>query len=592
MERRDAFRISALASLISLVFYLPRVAPTLTLMGDSAVFVTTAATFGVPQPSGYPLWTALGFAFSKLPLGDVAHRLHLMSALLHALTVYVVARIIADLTDSRVGALAGALWLAFSRAFFLGSLYAEVFPLNDLFTALLLWLALDVNRAPKNPVLLALVVGLASAHHQTIALLAPALAVLLYRARSELRLPKLFAMFLAPIVFFYALIPLAARREPLSSWGDVRSFSALVALVTRRDYGGLFSPHLGSTDLDRSTLVLGWIEGTLLSFTGWVLLFLAVGAFALWRSNKVAGLALGLALVVTGPVFAVMNRLEIETEHGRAFAERFSTQSAIPLAIVAGAGIGFAYRLLRTELPATWLRVALGLTGIIPLVRHAEDVDQRNNRRGLQVAHDLLLEVPDGSLVLLTGDAVHGAALYLCAVEKRCGRTLMFSPGQMHLAWRVEQLRRRNPDLALPAPMGKFLTVREIVAANLERRPVFLSPQLLDLEPPLRDTFDLLPAGLMIRALRPNDVEPFKRGFVDRARRLGGGEGCEGCAMKRSTLVAPSLEVGLPFLYALAYENHARVLGAYFEEPALAALLASKAEQADPDPIRKLRAGP
>ena len=467
LQRDSVSRGSALAALFAFVLYLPRVAPTLTLMGDSAVFVSAATTWGVPQPSGYPLWTTLGFLWSKLPLGEVAHRLHLLSAVLHALTVFVVGCTIALLTRSRLAALTGALWLAFSRAFFLGSLYTEVFPLNDLFTALALYGGFLVYRAPTPGRLgaLALIAGLASAHHQTIALLAPALAVLVAKGIRRVRREH-FALFLAPILFSYALIPLAAWREPFASWGDVRSFSALVSLVTRRDYGGLTSPHLGSASADGSTLVSAWIDGTLLAFTGWVLLAIAVGLWAGWRTDRRVLVSLCLAVLIPGPIFAVMNRLEVDTEHGRAFAERFSTQAAIPIAILVGLGVAFAYRALREQLPASWLRVALGLSAMIPLARHVGDCDLRDDRRGLAVAHDTLHDIPDGALVLVAGDALNGAALYLCGVEKRCGHTVVFSPGQMHLDWRVAQLRRRYPEVSLPSPAGKFLTSREIVAAK------------------------------------------------------------------------------------------------------------------------------
>lgn len=603
--RSDAARVGALAAVVALVVWLPRLAPTVTLLGDSAVFVTAAATFGVPQPSGYPLWTLLGWMFSKVPLGDVALRIHLSSAVFHAAAVFVVGWLVTTLTASRVAGLAAALCLAFSRAFFLGSLYAEVFPLNDLFTALALAAAIELWRrrdAPSSEVdralnALAWICGVASAHHQTIALLAPALGILVWRSgswpRIRARLGALFARFLAPIAAFYALILVAAARDPLGSWGDVRSLGALVRLMTRADYGGLLSPHLGGKELDAWALAGGWLDGQALAF-GWLLVLLAVvGAVVTFRRGSPdapVAIALVTAVVVSGPVFAAMNQLEVETEHGRAFAERFSTMSAVPIAILVGLGLAAAQRAAEGSFPPAMVRVVLGLSFVLPLARHAGDCDLRADRRGLQVAHDLVGDVPDGSLVLVTGDAMNGAALWVCGVERRCGNTLVFSPGQMHLDWRVAQLRRRHPDLVLPSPAGKFITVRELVAANLPRRAVFLSPQLLDLEPPLREAFQFLPDRIHVRALAAEDLEPFKASFPERARRFARADACEGCGIARSDLRAPSLETSLPFLYALAFENHARVLGAWFEEPALAAFFSARAEQVDPEGIRRVRA--
>ena len=62
--------------------------------------------------------------------------------------------------------------------------------------------------------------------------------------------------------------------------------------------------------------------------------------------------------------------------------------------------------------------------------------------------------------------------------------------------------------------------------------------------------------------------------------------------MKRTDLHAPSLETTLPFLYALAFENHSRVLAAYYEEPNLAQFFATRAEQVDAESIKLMRVPP
>jgi hypothetical protein len=599
-ERAKDRAVALVVSVVSFVVYFPRICPTLSLMGDSAVFVSAAANWGVPQPSGYPLWTFLGHLASKWPVGELPWRLHLGSAFCHSLTVAFVALTLLRLGATRAAAIGGALVLAFSRAFFLGSLYAEVFPLNDLFTALAIFCAIDVVQAEDRDralVRFALVAGFASAHHQTIALLAPGIAVLFWkkgivRELAVRRVARLAAIFVAPVLFFYSVLYFRAKHDPRSNWGDVHDLSSLVGLATREDYGGVASPHLGTQETDGGTLIGAWFEGASLSF-GWVLLL--VGLLGLvWlarREGKVDrpyAWMLGLALVVSGPLFAWANALEVGSEHGKAFAERFSTMSAVPLAILVGLGLTTIVRVTEGELPRTPVRLAVGLSFLFPLLRHAGSCDLRDDRRGIALAHDVFRGVPDGSLVLITGDALNGAVLYVCGVEKRCGSTVAFSPGQMHLAWRVEQLRRRHPQLVFPAPAGKFITVRELVGANLGARPVFLSPQLLNLEPPLREAFQYIPDGLMVRAL-PDDaaLEAEKPGFVERAKTLARGEACEGCGIARSDLPPISLETSIPPVYALAFENHARILEAWFPtEARLAAFFADRARHVDPDAIK------
>src|SRR5260370_11920147 len=76
-----------------------------------------------------------------MPWFDVAFRVHLTSALFHAMTVGFVACAIELLSGSVVAAAIGAAALALGRIFFQGSLYAEVFPLGDLLFACIFWLA-------------------------------------------------------------------------------------------------------------------------------------------------------------------------------------------------------------------------------------------------------------------------------------------------------------------------------------------------------------------------------------------------------------------------------------------------------------------
>jgi hypothetical protein len=639
-------RAPLLAAAFAFAVDLPRLAPTVTVLGDSAVFVSSAATLGVPQPPGYPLYVFLGHLFSKLPIGEIAYRLHLMSAVCHAVTVGLVAAIAMRLGAGRAAAIGGALALAFSQAFFQGSHYAEVFPLNDFFTALLLERAVAFWRAgPDRPlperrrdlVVFGALVGVASAHHQMIVLTAPTLALLLYAggALPALRGRTSFAglgAFLAPLLGAYALLLRVASRQPFSSWGDIHDVDSAWTLATRHDYGGLFSPHIEKNALDASELASAWGEGVARHF-GWVLVGVALfGLVAtlrrdgapLWRGEgvsalvpdarrRVTGLALLLLVGAAGPLFAIANKMQVGEEHGLAFAERFSTMSEVPVGVLVALGLHELVRVARAYVDLPVLRLAAGLAFLPPLLTHAGTVDLHDDRRGLALAHDLVDSTPDGAIVLITGDASNGAILYACGVERRCGDRRIFSPGQLHMDWRVAQLRRRWPDLAIPdRPSGKPIHPRDLVVANLGRRPIYVAPQLLDLDAGLRE-LQLLPEGLLVHMLAPAPggaagageaaeaaIAAEKETFFRSARGLASSTRCEGCGMRRSALRWPSLETQLPSLYALAMLNHARMLTAWAqaaEVPTpeqeemlrLAEVLQSRAVEIDEETVKRVR---
>src|SRR5947208_5437584 len=64
----------------ALLLYVRTLAPSV-LPGDYAEFQMCAAVLGVPHPTGYPLYILLGKLFTLLPVGDVAYRVNLSSAM-------------------------------------------------------------------------------------------------------------------------------------------------------------------------------------------------------------------------------------------------------------------------------------------------------------------------------------------------------------------------------------------------------------------------------------------------------------------------------------------------------------------------------
>ena len=75
--------------LASLTLYLKTLVPTL-YWGDSGEFATTSYFLGIPHQPGYPLYNLLGKLFTYLPVGNVAFRMNIISALFAALTVMAV----------------------------------------------------------------------------------------------------------------------------------------------------------------------------------------------------------------------------------------------------------------------------------------------------------------------------------------------------------------------------------------------------------------------------------------------------------------------------------------------------------------------
>ncbi|MEP7199035.1 MAG: DUF2723 domain-containing protein, partial [Chloroflexota bacterium] len=199
------------------------------LPGDSGEFQFAAPLLSIVHPTGYPLYLLIAKLFTLIPLGSVAYRVNLLSAVCAALAVglfYLVAlrmtQVLSPTSDvdlltpnsqlptsnrqlptyslrpptsnvqlpisNHLAAIVAALTLAFTPTFWSQATVAEVYALNSLFVVTLLGLAMAVRwgrrggeqRGAATWLWLALALGLALAHHRTTILLLPALAIYLF----------------------------------------------------------------------------------------------------------------------------------------------------------------------------------------------------------------------------------------------------------------------------------------------------------------------------------------------------------------------------------------------------------------------------
>ena len=245
ISRRSSADVATGAAVVGLAFLLYFLTAARDIVvGDTPELITAAVTLGVVHPPGYPFFTMLGHLFSLLPVGPIPFRVNLLAVTCDALTVGVVYATALRLSRSCLAAAGAALLLAVSPIFWRWSLVSEVFPLNNLFVSLLVYLLVRWHEQPERASFLvaaAFVGGLALTNHQTIVLLGPACCFVLWQGRAVLwRRPQIFAMCIAAFLLGllpYAYVPWAAARHPVLNWGGVSSLRDLAALIARRSYG-------------------------------------------------------------------------------------------------------------------------------------------------------------------------------------------------------------------------------------------------------------------------------------------------------------------------------------------------------------------
>ncbi len=217
---------------------------------------------GIPHPTGYPTYVLTAWLFELLPIGSVAFRANLLSAVCIALALGFLTMIMQRLGVRPLLAAVAALLIGVTGTIWASAEVAEVNPLHVLFIALIAdrALAWSETHRLRDLALGGLLIGLSLGNHVLTAFVAPFLVVfVLWSGRHVWRSHP--AWLVLPIVTLaaglsvYAYLPIAASFHPPLPYNDPVTFDRFRFLVTgeqfRGQYGDLFTtgdigPYLAS----------------------------------------------------------------------------------------------------------------------------------------------------------------------------------------------------------------------------------------------------------------------------------------------------------------------------------------------------------
>lgn len=234
-------------ALLALALYLRTLASTVTLI-DSGELAAVATTLGIAHPTGYPLFTLIGWVFAHVPLGlRTIVQLNMMSAFCCSLGVFFFFKLFVfllrdqsekSLVRTSVPAATGTLALAFSETFWSQAISIEVYSLHILLLSVVLLLflkALDqlpesVNSTEGSSSSksawygFAFALGLSFTNHMTTVLLAPGFLYLFFTTHrfSRAALGKLVRA-ISPFLLglsLYLYLPVRAAQQPLLNCGN------------------------------------------------------------------------------------------------------------------------------------------------------------------------------------------------------------------------------------------------------------------------------------------------------------------------------------------------------------------------------------
>lgn len=254
-----------LTSISVFIIYLFTLAPSV-IQIDSGELAAVQATLGIAHPTGYPLFTLLGYFFSLIPLPFTKiYQLNILAAIYTASAVGIftlTSKFILDnlntlnvirnekpkkksksaaVTNSSevnennkiIFSVLAGLTLAFSKTFWFQSTSVEVYSLHLLLITLIIFLLLNafVKESSKNFsvqnlwMVFALGLALGFTNHMTTLLILPGTAYLYFNKEkfttvSFKRLAAMIFVFMILLVIVYSYLLIRASQNPQLNWGN------------------------------------------------------------------------------------------------------------------------------------------------------------------------------------------------------------------------------------------------------------------------------------------------------------------------------------------------------------------------------------
>ncbi len=247
---------------------------------DSGELAAVQSTLGIAHPSGYPLFTMLGYVFLQIPFGSKIFLANLLAAIFCVLGIIFFARsaklILDNLekfnspkiisqknkrkkesktvevsipyiseTKKVLAVFFGSLVLAFSKTFWFQSTSVEVYSLHIFLILISIYFLLKAFLKEENDfsawIIFAISLALSFANHLTSILMLPPAAYLYFSKHKSNKISVnkiliLSAVFFAIFILIYLYLPVRASQSPELNWGNPVSFEKLLRHISGKQY--------------------------------------------------------------------------------------------------------------------------------------------------------------------------------------------------------------------------------------------------------------------------------------------------------------------------------------------------------------------
>lgn len=487
---------------------------------DNGELMGVCRTLGIAHPTGYPLFTILGYLWSLLPLSqNQIFQMNLFSAfwtsasvvVFYLSTIELLRFLLHKVRPTRKFnknqdepfeiyplALITALVYAFGSIIWSEATSLEVYSLQLFlfnFLFFITFLLIKNFFDEKLIILFALVFGLSFANHLTTVLFVPiALYIFLFKFEGKIRfdpqkifkLLPAFPMFLIGITL-YLYLPLRSSQFPIFDWGRVaRSFDKFWYHVSGKQYRvWMFS----------STDVIGVnfekFLDALLSQLHWVgLIIVLIGMIFLFIKNKI------LFWLI---IIAILSCLVYSLNYRIPDIQAYFSLAMIGFCFFFAVGSFYIYSRFRNYYLLT------SIVPIILLLLNFKENNESNNNLVENYTRILVNNLEPNAIVISSQWAFFCSAFwYLQQVEKFRPDVVLIEKELLRRTWYIEQLRRWYPKVINKSAkeINEYLQQLELFESEKPYDPNLIQTRFVNLlhsfiekninERPIYVTFDIL----------------------------------------------------------------------------------------------------
>lgn len=481
--------LALIISAIVFIIYLITLAPSVVQI-DSGELAAVQITLGIAHPTGYPLYTVLGYLFSLIPLPFTKiYQMNLLAAIYCAAAVgFFVQSVkltldnlhyfnpknlietkkqkkknrkekgenvenknikgeVSDTVKIFASAFSGLL-LAFSKTFWFQSTSVEVYSLHLLLICIIIFVLLKAylqNDHQNKKYLdywyvLAIVLALGFSNHMTTLLVLPAIAYLFFskfgfNKTSIKKMLLMIAIFLPILLVLYSYLPIRASRQPIINWGNPINLERILRHISGKQYQvWLFS------SMEAAKKQLGYFFSSLTDEFNIALITIIIGFFISYSFSK---------KIFTFLVILFASTVLYSINYDIVDIDSYFLLAHIALVFFSAFGIVKLYSLLKLS---NHSNVVLAIVSLIFIIIFAsfnfKKVDQSSTKIFKDYTKSLMNSTEKKSIVIsYQWDFFISASYYFQYVEDFRKDIIIIDKELLRRSWYFNQLDRNYPDL-------------------------------------------------------------------------------------------------------------------------------------------------